>query len=223
MTLQRNTNSTDINIVLGTLSKYRHSLFSQHFPNIPFTHQSPDIDEKAIFLGNGNEVDNSNIPRDKCDPEALTLAIAHAKADALLPSLIPGTVLLTLDQVVMCNGQLREKPESESECRQFLNDYSTKPLQTVGAVVVTVVAEELTESKQFEGVDIAVQQFSPIPQQVVDQLIQKGDVMYCAGGITVEDPLLAPYLGKRQGSLDSIMGLPVALVKSLLEQAGVKC
>lgn len=199
-------------IVLGTSSKYRHVLFAKHFPHILFSNISPSIDEKAIRL--------ENTSREESDPRALTTILAHAKADALLHQLSPGTVLITSDQVVVYKGRIREKPESEDECRQFLQDYGAFPVQTVTAVVLSVI-DRNRQSKRFEGVDVATQHLLPIPQIVVDKLIRKGDVMYCAGGITVEDALLRPYLGKRQGSLESIMGLPVTLVDKLFQDASI--
>ena len=58
------------------------------------------------------------------DPGALTLALAHAKADALLP-------------------HIREKPAHAEEARVFLRGYAEGPAQTVTAVVVTHTATGL--------------------------------------------------------------------------------
>ena len=33
----------------------------------------------------------------------------------------------------------------------------------------------------------------------------------------VDEPLLEPYLDRREGELDSIIGLPITLTKSLIE------
>lgn len=35
--------------------------------------------------------------------------------------------------------------------------------------------------------DIAKQYFKPIPEEVMNQLIEKGDVMHCAGGFMIDD------------------------------------
>lgn len=215
----------NVRVVLGTSSKFRRKLFVDHFPEVSFTTASPSIDEKAISIG--------NVSRSELDPCALALAIAHAKADALMerlstPSLEETTAILTLDQVVVYEGAIREKPQSEQQCREYLKSYHTNPLQTVSAVVLVVVegnnkapSENLVKSRRFDGVDIATQHFHHIPDHVIDKLIAKGDVMYCSGGITVEDSLLAPYLAHRDGSLESIMGLPVNLLRSLFDNAGI--
>ena len=38
--------------------------------------------------------------------------IANAKADALLSKVTEPSILITSDQVIVCNGVIREKPES---------------------------------------------------------------------------------------------------------------
>lgn len=225
---------TDIpHVILATSSKYRHKIFEENFPGVRFVSESPSIDEKAIGLDG---------TRHLLDPHALTLSIAHAKADAVIASLLSSnsstsassssgpSVILTFDQVVVCHGHIREKPESIQQCRQFLQSYSVNPLQTVTAVVVSIVdhplpdwkpGQDLPESRRVDGVDIATQHFRDIPDSVVDQLIAKGEVMHCAGGIAVEDPLLEPYLLHRDGSLNSIMGLPVDQLRNLLHKANI--
>lgn len=72
---------------------------------------NPEIDEKAI--------------RDK-DAEKLVLALAHAKADALLKreevkQTTEGTTLLvTCDQVVVYEGEILEKPGDAAEAQRFI-------------------------------------------------------------------------------------------------------
>lgn len=193
-------------LVLGTSSKYRHSLFRTHFPSLPFTTRSANLDEYAITAG--------YVDRAKADPEALTLALANAKASALLPDLPPASILLTSDQVVSYRGIIREKPGSVERCKEYLRSYAEYPLVTVTAVVLV----DSDTGRRVEGVDVASQLLHPIPEEVVDRLVEKGEVLHCAGGITVEDSLLKPYLKSRTGSLESIMGLPIGLVTKLLSE-----
>lgn len=53
---------------------------------------------------------------------------------------------------------------------------------------------------------------------MVTALLAKGDVFHCCGGFLIDDPLLEPYLDRREGDADSIMGLPMVLTKSLFHQ-----
>eukprot|EP00274_Cyanoptyche_gloeocystis_P006204 CAMPEP_0196651602 /NCGR_PEP_ID=MMETSP1086-20130531/631_1 /TAXON_ID=77921 /ORGANISM="Cyanoptyche gloeocystis , Strain SAG4.97" /LENGTH=182 /DNA_ID=CAMNT_0041981693 /DNA_START=205 /DNA_END=753 /DNA_ORIENTATION=+ len=175
---------------------------------LDFTVVTPDIDEKAI--------------RDN-DPTVLTRMISRAKALAVMSRLEDSraltpeedVVLITSDQVVVCDGQIREKPETPEQARSYLASYSMHPAQTVTSVCVVNVRT----AKFFEGTDIAIQHFRPIPDDVIDALIAKGDIFNCSGSFAVEDPLLEPYVGEREGSIQSIRGLPIHLVKTLLSQA----
>ncbi len=112
-------------------------------------------------------------------------------------------------------GRIREKPESEEECRRYLKSYETEPACTVTAVVVTNTAS----GKQVSGVDVAKQWFHAIPDDTVTRVIAKGDIMYCCGGFMVDEPDFAPYLHTREGTEDSIIGLPLQLTLKLIEDA----
>lgn len=226
------TELADYRIILGTSSRWRRALFSEKFPSLTkhLECMSPDIDERAV------NVDNGGNGREKADPKKLVLAVARAKAEALMQSLnsekgseeqvssTRKTLLVTMDQVVYVDGKIREKPRDKDECRGFLKSYRSCPLMTVTGVVVAIPENECeverkNASKMIEGVDIAEQYFTDIPDGVIEELLEKGEVMSCAGGITVESELLKPYLGRRVGSMESIMGLPHILLKKLMNQA----
>jgi len=174
-------------IILGSQSKSRQNLLKRM--GYEFEVMNPDIDEKAIRFD---------------DPKKLTLALAHAKADALLPKIHEPAILITADQVVFCGGKIREKPASEKEAREALRGYKTHPLETVTAVVVT----NTSTSERNDGVDVAKVWLRPIPASIIEALIKEGDVFSRAGGFSIENPLLKNYVEKTEGELESILGLP---------------
>ena len=84
---------------------------------IDFEAMAADIDEKSVTAGFPD--------RNTADPSVLTVAIAKAKANVLIDQLVAATsvgeiILITCDQVVSYQGQIREKPLSDSLCRDFL-------------------------------------------------------------------------------------------------------
>ena len=160
---------------------------------------SPDIDEKAIRLS---------------DPRELTVAIAKAKNAAVLGRINDPSIVVTSDQVVVCNGVIREKPIDASEARNFLESYSHHPAETCTAVVVTNTATGVSRVV----VDIAKIYFRSIPDDVIDKLIDEGNIFRASGGFISEDPLIDPYVIKIEGTQDSIMGLPKELTKRLIEE-----
>lgn len=168
-----------------------------------FETMAADIDEKAI--------------RDH-DPEKLTLLLAHAKADALLPNILSDSILITSDQVVVCGGVILEKPENDDEARKHLKGYATSPAETVTAVVVTNTAT----SRRAEGVDIAKVVFRSIPSFVMEALIQSGSILQNAGAFSIEDPLLEDYILRIEGEPESVMGLPKEMTKRLVGEVRKK-
>jgi septum formation protein len=89
--------------ILGSSSQWRQILFQRHFPEQEAIFLSPEIDERAIRHQ---------------DAETLTRLIANAKADALVHRLgeqDEDVLLICMDQVVRCQGSIREKPESAKQ------------------------------------------------------------------------------------------------------------
>lgn len=149
------------------------------------------------------------------DLGALTLALAHAKADALLPQIHEPALLITADQVVVWQGMIREKPAHAEEARAFLRGYAEGPAETVTAVVVTHTATGVRR----QGVDRATVWFHRIPEAVIDQVIARGDIFAHAGGFSITDPLLEASIARVDGTTESVIGLPTALTRRLLRAA----
>ena len=129
-------------------------------------------------------------------------------------------VVLTGDQVVTCNGQILEKPESIEEARQFVASYAQHPPSTVGSCVLTHVASGISVA----GVDTATIHFADtIPASLIDELVAKDEpVLSCAGGLMVEHPLTKQYITRIDGTEDSVMGLSKDLVLRLLKELADK-
>lgn len=189
---------TNPKIILGSASKWRRQILEK--AGYEFGVMEPNIDERKIRHS---------------DPKKLALALAYAKADALIPQIKEPALLITVDQVVLCNGHIYEKPNSAQEAREFMHSYSQHPAQTITAVVVT----NTKNSKQVSGVDIVNITFKPIPKSVIEELIAKGEIFSCAGGFQIEDENgnLNPYIENIDGAVDSVKGLPIKLMEDLIQ------
>lgn len=185
-------------IILGTASKYRKEVFEE-MGYTDFEVMVADINEKTIRFD---------------DPETLALALANAKADALLKRINDPAILITADQVVSWNGEIREKPENENQARDYLRSYHFAPAYTISAVAVTNTAT----GKRASGANTVKIVFDQIPDAVIEQLIKQGDIFNKAGGFEVRDPLLKPYVKGIEGTMDSVMGLPKELTKRLMKE-----
>jgi septum formation protein len=157
------------------------------------------------------------------DPEELVMRLAHAKAMAIAErwkekDAVPSEgLLITCDQVVVCDGVVLEKPENEEQARQYIRGYSNSSAQTVGAVRVS----NLATGRATASTDCCEVQFGSIPDEVVDQLVAEEATYSCAGGLMVEHPLVAPLITAQFGEQASIMGLPKGLTLELLHKAAL--
>lgn len=170
---------------------------------IPFTVMTADIDEKSIR---------------REDPREMVLAIARAKAEALLPRITEPACLITADGVVVCGDVVCEKPQDKDEARMFLREYRTKPAHAITAIVVTNTE---TKESMHEVVDATVF-FKYFSDEAMEVMIEKGDALKCAGAFNVTDPFVAPYVERIDGTVEEVMGLSREIVEGLLIRLGWK-
>ncbi|EFA79291.1 maf family protein [Heterostelium album PN500] len=185
-------------IILGSSSVWRKKVLSDHIGIKDFTVMSPDIDEKAI--------------RDT-DARKLTMMITQAKTDALLDKVLEPSILICSDQVIVCNNKIREKPVSEEECREYLKSYEKYPAECI----VSVVVVNTKTGKRLAQTEVAVVHFKPLPDELIEKLIEIGDVMYCAGGFTIEH--MTEYVERIDGEMETVMGLPKTMTIDMIRQA----
>ncbi len=185
-------------MILGSASPTRQEIFRAM--GYAFEIMTADIDEKSIRLP---------------DPRELALAIAKAKADALLPLIHEPALLITCDQVVASGNEIHEKPRDLAEAERYVRSVLTTPPRTVSAVVVT----NTKTGVQVSGVDEVTIRFHPIPEEKIREYLASGDSFRRAGGFAIEDPIFAPYVAFLSGELESVRGMPLALTKRLIAEA----
>ncbi|PIA52670.1 hypothetical protein AQUCO_01000500v1 [Aquilegia coerulea] len=202
-----NSNSPPFKIILGSSSQARRNILKEM--GYEFKIMTADIDEKGIRMEK---------------PEELVMALAEAKANAIASMLQNTdlqdqddkcTLLLTADTVVVYDGVIREKPSSKEEAREFIKGYSGGHAATVGSVLVT----NLKTGTRKGGWDKVEIYFHEIPDEVIDNLIEEGVVLYVAGGLIIEHPSVLPLVKQVVGTTDSVMGLPKALTEKLIREA----
>src|SRR5688572_2263198 len=190
-------------IILGSSSPTRAQILRD--AGIAFTVISPNIDEKAIG-------------KDILSPNTLVLKLAHAKAEAILQRRPPAGWLITSDQVVVSDYEILEKPKSEEHARMLLVSYHENPPMTYTAVVVT----NTKTRKQAVNVDRACVLFKQIPKKAIDGALKRGTIMNCCGAFDIDDPDLKPYIEAINGDRTSVLGMPIRVVKELLEALDYK-
>ncbi|MEI7777559.1 MAG: nucleoside triphosphate pyrophosphatase [bacterium] len=184
-------------IILGSSSAGRRSVLQKAGYN--FEVMAADIDEKAIRKEN---------------PEELVMAIANAKADALLPQVKEPSILITSDQVILYKENVREKPVGEEQATEFLRSYSEAPAVTLGATVVI----NTETGKRVSGLQRTTVYFKPMPENFIKEYIASGQPFKGAGGFVIQDEVLAPYIDHIEGRIDSAAGLSMELLEKLIAE-----
>jgi len=184
-------------IILGSSSKPRQEVLQE--AGYVFDVISPDIDEKLIRTENFYD---------------LPLLLAKAKAEALLEKVKEPALIVTGDQVVVCNNYLHEKPETKEEAETFFDRYANYPAETVSALVVT----NTQTGKQVSGIDIARVFFNSIPKNIQEEYIATGIPFKHAGGFSPEHEAISSYIKEIQGALDSLKAMPLKLLEELMKK-----
>ena len=200
-------------VVLASSSKWRRGLFALYFPSLYLsdrdTFLDPDVDEKAI--------------RDP-DPKKMAHLIARAKMDSATQkvkeasgdSLVEEVVVITCDQIVVCEGKVREKPRDKEEARQFLRSYSKgQPAECINGLVV----QHLPSGMEVSAVETATVQFGPYSEQEIEEMLAGGMHSTTAGGFALMDNTpLARRLTRLTGDVPSVEGLPIYVLERLIRQ-----
>ncbi|HEY5588359.1 MAG TPA: Maf family protein [Candidatus Paceibacterota bacterium] len=188
-------------IILGSSSAGRKLIMDELSKEFGFVFEvmSPDIDEKSIRHDN---------------PSDLVMAIANAKADALVSKIKEPAILICSDQVVLYDNQIREKPVNENEAREFLQSYSNINPEMIGAIVVV----NTENGKRAGAIQVSKIHFKPLPAEIITRHINSGLALSGSGGFSIHDPILEDYIDYVEGGFDSATGLSKELVKKLVAE-----
>ncbi|XP_047311529.1 7-methyl-GTP pyrophosphatase [Impatiens glandulifera] len=198
--------SSSFRIILGSASMARRRILAEM--GYEFTVMTADIDEKSIR---------------KEKPEDLVMALAEAKADAIMSKIQTAnhvkddsrdTLLITADTVVVYQGIIREKPSSIEEAYQFIKGYSGSHAAVVGSIFMV----NLKTGVKRSGWEKAEVYFHDIPNEIIENLIEERITFNVAGGLMLEHPLISPFIDSVVGTTDCVMGLSKELTSKLIQE-----
>ncbi|KAK2452381.1 Maf protein [Trifolium repens] len=215
--MEPTTTSPPYKIILGSSSVARRKILSQM--GYQFTLMSADIDEKSIR---------------KDTPEELVMALAEAKADAIISKLQTTSNQERVDEpTLLIAADTAEAILQRLPVGDYLKDAEPTLLITSDQVVVYegVIREKPSskeEARQF------LKDYSGRKAATVDQIAWifismkyqmkslrswlTRELLSVAGGLIIEHPLIFPYVKEVVGTTDSVMGLPKDLTEKLLKE-----
>jgi MAF protein len=191
--------------VLGTSSLWRRDIFKRQLGELYTSDEESfavaDIDEKAIRHENPNQ---------------MVRLIAMAKAEEIRNSVADDVILLTLDQVVVYQGKVREKPESEEEAKTFLSSYRASDfIECVNGIALI----RLDNGKKLVDVETSSITFHQhFNDERIDEAVRSGIPMTTAGGFSISDPIIGKWVSAINGHVTSIEGFPVPKIVAMIRE-----
>ena len=169
---------------------------------IDFEVQAADVDE-SLREGEG--------------AEAYALRVARAKA-AAVPR--PGDcAVLAADTVVVVDQVVLGKPKDAGDARRMLEMLSGRVHEVLTAVVLVSggTSPDAGPLDVQTGVERSSVTFADLHADEIDWYVASGEPMDKAGGYAVQG-LASRFVTRIEGSYSNVVGLPVALVYSMLRR-----
>ncbi len=135
--------------------------------------------------------------------------LAREKAQAVAPN-YPNCWVLGADTIVVCDGQLFEKPEDEADARRMLQALSAK-----SHTVYTAIA--LVKGGDVHLQNVATQvTFRALSDAEITAYWQSGEPTDKAGGYGIQG-IAARFVERIDGSYSAVVGLPLCETYQMLQ------
>ena len=180
-------------MILASRSPRRAELLTA--AGIAFEVQAADVDET---------------PRPQETAAAYVERLAIDKARAVF-ALRPGARVLGADTTVTIDGEILGKPVDEADALRMIRMLSGRPHEVhTGVAVVSPFGVR-------SAVDTTRVWFSPMTDEDISWYVSTGEPVDRAGAYAIQG-LASRFIPRIEGSYSNVVGLPVALVSSILSE-----
>ncbi len=180
-------------LILASRSPRRSELLTA--AGIPFEVLAADIDET---------------PRAGESPVAYVERLAIEKARAVLP-LRPGARVLGADTTVTIDGEILGKPVDDADARRMIRLLNGRAHDVHTGVAL--VSRDGVRS----AVDTTRVWFNAMTDEDISWYVATGEPVDRAGAYAIQG-FASRFIGRIEGSYSNVVGLPVALVSSILNK-----
>jgi len=166
------------------------------------------------FEVRASDVDETPAPRET--PRALVRRLALAKARAVCR---PGELTLGADTIVALGDEPLGKPADAADASRMLGRLSNRSHEVwTGVALVAHEGGALPVERVAECRTEVV--FRALTAAEIAAYVASGEPLDRAGAYAIQGGA-APFVERIEGDYDNVVGLPVDLVRSLLEESGV--
>jgi septum formation protein len=163
-------------------------------------------------------------PRPNEDPIAYVVRLAREKAETVFAEITKTTAsekraaaapqVLGADTTVTLDGHILGKPEDPTDAARMLRLLSGRTHRVITGVAV-VTARHTEVAAEVTGVT-----FRTLSDQEIADYIATGEPMDKAGAYAIQG-LAARWIPRIQGDYFHVVGLPIALVSTMLESSAI--
>lgn len=191
-----------VKLILASESSFRAELLGRI--KVGFSQISAQIDETA---------------KSGESPNALTLRLAHAKAQTILeqfPDTLDEIIVIGSDQVACHQGKILGKPHTRDNAINQLKKFSEERVEFLTAVAVH------TREHTFEHIDSTSVYFKALSEQLIQNYVDQEDVLNCAGSFKSEGLGICLFTKIENTDPTALIGLPMIWLSDCLQKLGVK-
>ena len=186
-------------------------------PQLVLASASPRRRELLTQAGFAFRVEVADIPEDPQpgeDPIAYVTRLAREKAETVSRRIAePSAVVLGADTTVVIDGLILGKPESPDDAARMLRQLSGRTHHVMTGVAV--VTGEGANVQALVAAETTAVEFRSLSQREIDDYVATGEPMDKAGGYAIQGRA-ARWIPRIHGCYFNVVGLPLALVSSLL-------
>ena len=186
-------------------------------PQLVLASASPRRRELLTQAGFAFRVEVADIPEDPQpgeDPIAYVTRLAREKAETVSRRIAePSAVVLGADTTVVIDGLILGKPESPDDAARMLRQLSGRTHHVMTGVAVAT--GEAANIQTLVAAETTAVEFLSLSQQEIDNYVATGEPMDKAGAYAIQGRA-ARWIPRIHGCYFNVVGLPLALVSSLL-------
>ena len=185
-----------LEIILGSSSQFRQAVLGEW--GIPFRVIAPEIEEKLVRTHNYLET---------------SIMVSFAKMVAVRQKIDTPAIIITCDQVIVCGGDVLEKPDNSDQAKKWYKTYTKKPFDYVNGITVY----NTKTKKHFSAHQTSTSIFHSMPSgSFISKQAITGNILNCCGGLSSEvEEKCSKILS---GTKESVIGLPVEFILYMITQ-----
>lgn len=199
-------------LILASASPRRRELLAQ--AGYAFAVEAADVDE-SVIPGEAPGEYVKRLAEEKARAVLARYADPTRDGEAVTngaPGSEAALLVLGADTTVVCDGEILAKPENAADAKRMLRRLSGRTHQVLTGVAVA------TRAGVVSGVETTLVTFSEIPEAELDFYCATREPLDKAGAYGIQG-YAARWIPRIDGDYFNVMGLPIARVVKLIEEA----